>query len=487
MRKIAAIFLSVILCLGVLIACAPREGTSGGNTNEDLGPLDGITYEERTGELYKDTKEGKTRIKISYTPGYGDAWVVQSARSFLLDELGADYYFELDSDSELTTSVSSKLEAGVGLSDIYFPLASNWYNYAALGYLENLDDLYNMTVPGEDVTVLDKITGTWREYGKAVNNYETHYYVFPGNENITGIVYNKTMFDQYGWEVPVTTADLKALCEQIVKDTDGAVAPFVYPGTVTGGYWDFIGTNWWLQVSGVDKMNEFMAFESPEVFNYASPEDPSYGKLKMLETFEDIIVKNRSTYTLRGSASKTHLLAQVSFVNGEAAMIPNGNWIEKESLSSMKDAVRMMATPRMEGAMQDEDGNYISYNYSGQPDYLLIPAQAQNKEGAKLFLAYMCKDEMLQMYTTYTGTPRPFDYDVMDCETSEFIKSCLEIWSNSETWFENSTSELWRANKIKKFNSGSPYTTLLANSDTISAIGWCAAEYTAVKNSWSSL
>lgn len=66
------------------------------------------TMRART-EMYVDTKEGKSRIKISYTPGFGDTWVVQSARAFLLDELGADYYFEFDNDPELTTGVSSKL------------------------------------------------------------------------------------------------------------------------------------------------------------------------------------------------------------------------------------------------------------------------------------------------------------------------------------------------------------------------------------------
>lgn len=479
MKKLIALLMALLLAVGMFAACDPRTELGG---DGELGPLDGVEYDARANEMYVDTKEGKSRIKISYTPGFGDTWVVQSARAFLLDELGADYYFEFDNDPELTTGVSSKLESGMNLSDIYFPLASNWYSYAALGYLENLDSLYNMTVPGEDKTVLEKITGTWREYGKAVRNNETNYYVFPGNENISGIVYNKSLFDQYGWEVPETVAELKALCQQIVDDTNGSVAPFVYPGTVTGGYWNFVGTNWWLQVSGAEKLNEFMKFESADVFNPTSQSSPSYGKLKMLETFEDIIVKNRQSYTLRGSASKSHTEAQVSFVQRQAAMIPNGSWLEKESLSGMKDEVRMMAVPRMAEAKDD-----TVYNYSGQPDYLFIPAEAKNKEGAKLFLAFMCKDEMLKMYTEYTGAPRPFSYDVSECEVSDFIASCLDIWSEATTWFEYSTSPLWTANKIKKFNSTNPYTTLLANADTISAIGWCSAEYSAVKGSWDSL
>ncbi len=485
MKKLIALLIAVLLCLGAFTACG-GNGTTNVDDPENGGSLEGVTFDSRSGEMYKDTKEGKERIKISYTPGFGQGWIRQMARAFLLDEIGEGYYMVLDSDSELTTAVSSKLESGMNLSDIYFPLASNWYNYSALGYLENLDDLYNMTVPGESVTVLEKLNGAWKDYGKAICNQETHYYVFPGNENITGIVYNKTLFDEYGWEVPETVEELNTLCAKIVTDTKGTIAPFVYPGTVGGGYWDFVGTNWWLQISGTEKLDEFMKFESPDVFK-TTPTSLSYGKLKSLETFEEVIVANRKTYTLTGSASKSHLLAQVSFLNRQAAMIPNGNWIEKESLAEMEDEVRMMYTPRIDGAQQDENGKYLTYNYSGQPDYMLIPAQAKNKEGAKKFLAFMCKDEILKKYTSLTGTPRPFEYDISECETSDFIKSCLDIWSNSTTWFEKSTSKLWTSNKIAKFNSGNPYTTLLANSETISAIGWCAAEYTAVEKSWAGL
>lgn len=480
--------LAAVLAVLTASVCAFSVGCGKKNdkpSSEDKGDLSGVTYNERTGEIYADSKDGKTAIKISYTPGFGDAWAVQTARSFLLSDEGKDYYMILNNDSELTASISSKLESEVNLSDIYFPLASNWYSYAALGQLANLDDLYATTVPGESKTVGEKIHGAWKTYGKTTSAGEEHFYVFPGNENITGIVYNKTMFDRYGWTIPETTDDLKALCEKIVSDTKGKIAPFVYPGTVTGGYWDFIGTNWWLQISGSDKLNEFMKFESSDVFNPMKSGSPSEGKLEMLELFEDVIVKNRSTYTLKGSASKTHRLAQVSFMQGQAAMIPNGNWIEKESLADMTDEYRMMATPRPNSVKAGADGKYKTYNYPGQPDYMFIPAKAKNIEGAKKYLAWCCRDDVLSLYTSATGTPRPFDYDVTSCSVTPFIESCFAIWKDSETWFEQSSSKLWTANKVRKFQTSNPYTTLLANAGTITAIGWCQTEYDSVSKAWS--
>lgn len=153
-KKMKKAIASVLAVLTASV-CAFSASCGKNNNNpssEDTGDLTGVTYNERTGEIYADSKDGKTAIKISYTPGFGDTWAIQSARSFLLSEEGKDYYMILNSDSELTTSVSSKLESETNLSDIYFPLASNWYSYAALGQLANLDDLYSMTIPGETKT-----------------------------------------------------------------------------------------------------------------------------------------------------------------------------------------------------------------------------------------------------------------------------------------------------------------------------------------------
>lgn len=478
MRKKILKLLSAVLSLLVIVT-----GVFGcnNNSNSDTGnDIPGMEFNEKTGELYYETKEGKTPIKITYGSGNGHDWLRESAKAFLLAEEGASYYFILTEDNDATAGMSSKLEGGDNLDDIYFLLASPWYSYASLDQLENLDDLYDMTIPGESKKVIDKITGTWKTYGITTNHSENHYYIFPSTTHVTGIVYNKTMFDEYGWEVPETTAELTALCAQINSDTKGKIKPFVYPGKVNGGYWDFVGQNWWLQVSGIEKLNEFMKFEDPEVFNHDKKSSPSYGKYEMLEYYQELIVESRDANVYAMSASYDHYKSQQIFGAGLAAMIPNGSWIQNESGEDIEDEIRMMAVPLMEGALTDENGEPIRYNYSGQPDFAAIPKNASNKEGAKLFLAYMCRDDMLKLYTEASGTARPFDYDVSECQVNDFQKSCLDIWANSTTWFESSNSPYWIGLKLRKFNSGSPYTMIMANYPKVTADSWCASEYAGV-------
>lgn len=231
-------------------------------------------------------------------------------------------------------------------------------------------------------------------------------------------------------------------------------------------------------------MNEFMQFESPEVFNSDSIASPSYGKLTMLQTFEDLIVKNKERYIARMSGSYDHYQAQQAFGAGLAAMIPNGSWIQSESGEDIEDEIRMMETPLMEDALEDENGEPIRYNYSGQPSFAIIPKAAGNKEGAKAFLAFTCRDDMLQLCTELCGAPMPFDYDVDSLELNDFQQSCIDIWKNSITWFEDSRSPLWTGLKVRKFNSGDPYVNLIINYPGTTADSWCAAEYAGVKGAW---
>lgn len=480
-KKFLAMLLSAVTLasVGSMAACGKSD------EKESAGVAEDVVFDTKSGEMYYETKAGKTPVKITYSEGNGREWMQAAASSFLKSEAGKEYYIVLTVDANITSGVSAKLEAGTDLDDLYYLLASPWQSYAALDQLEKLDDLYNTTIEGESKTILEKTTSAWKHYGETYNKNELGYYIFPSFTTVTGFVYNKTMFDQYGWEVPATVSELETLCQQIVADTKGSVAPFVYPGTVAGGYWDFVGTNWWLQVSGVEKMNEFMTLESYEVFNADVKSSPSYGKLKMLKTFENLIAKNKSSYILKNSGSFDHYQAQQAFGAGLAAMIPNGSWIQNESGEDIEDEIRMMPTPLMDGALTDENGKPYTYNYSGQPPFVAIPKKAENKEGAKAFLAYCCRDEILQLITKLTGTALAFDYSIESIELNGFQQSCIDIWKDAITWFEDSKSPLWTNNKVKKFNGINPYTNLIINYPSVTADSWCASEYASVKGSWS--
>ncbi len=63
---------------------------------------------------------------------------------------------------------------------------------------------------------------------EALNNVAINgnIYCLPCPSEVECMLYNKTLFDKYGWQVPSTFDQFVALCEQITADTNGAVEPW---------------------------------------------------------------------------------------------------------------------------------------------------------------------------------------------------------------------------------------------------------------------
>ena len=315
---------------------------------------------------------------------------------------------------------------------------------------------------------------------------ELHQYVYPWAESITGIVYNKTMFDEYGWEVPETFSELVTLCNKIVSDTKGAIAPFVYPGQV-GGYFYIVYT-WWLESSGWDGLEEYLRFESPEVFN--PDKQPEKGKLEALEAFVQIFGPN-ADYTLEGSMSKNHIEAQISFLRGQAAMIPNASWMESEMADDVPDGMefRLMAAPHLETARKDSEGNYEKYVMGCSPDYAIIPSGATEKEGAKKFLSFISRDDMLCLFTKYSGTLRPFKYDVSSIydELTGFTKSCIDVANGARYWLETTRADMYTHGYTQLFlNTSNPFPPLIygERAKGTTPTKFCLTEYQYALENW---
>lgn len=55
---------------------------------------------------------------------------------------------------------------------------------------------------------------------------DANVYCLPCPSDVQCMIYNKTLFEQYGWSVPATFDEFVALCDQITADTGGSVQPW---------------------------------------------------------------------------------------------------------------------------------------------------------------------------------------------------------------------------------------------------------------------
>ncbi len=83
----------------------------------------------------------------------------------------------------------------------------------------------------------------------------------PMDLDITGMTYNKGLFDSYGLDVPRNFDELLEVCAQIVKKSNGTIVPLHYGGGDSwpiGGYYDFNSTGYYVSDPAHDYREEFL-------------------------------------------------------------------------------------------------------------------------------------------------------------------------------------------------------------------------------------
>lgn len=312
--------------------------------------------------------------------------------------------------------------------------------------LEDLTQLYESKVYGENVTLKDKMFSDFANY----SSYEGKYWTVSWNASITGLLYNADLFEVAGeTELPRTSDELLALVERI---KDRKEIPFTFTGKAS--YWEYCALPWWRQFASDEEVEDFWnclnasGEESPDVFK-------SHARLQAFKIVEACI-GDADNFNER-ALKDTHIEAQTRFYDGTEKiwMMPSGSWAENEmSLNGYKAGkkdIGMMRVPvsssviytdvdktnyRFETVRDDaklsevvkavDEGKtgvegvaatefeaikkmrrYVSTE--GYASSVVIPSYANAKEAAKKFLLFLASDEAGQIYYDATKTYLPFN------------------------------------------------------------------------------
>ncbi|MBO5577852.1 MAG: carbohydrate ABC transporter substrate-binding protein [Bacilli bacterium] len=192
-----------------------------------------------------------------YDGGYGTAWIDQVAKDY---EAKTGVHVNWNADQSILDRMTSELDNPQ--SDIYMSHDITWQEYAELGQLEQLDDLYNSQVEGTGKTFKQRLCAGAEEVSRLEDG---HYYKVCYTQGAGGLVYNVDMFREYSWSVPTTYEELKTLCQtivnrRIVTEDRELVVPIAWSGKDREYYWDYIVFEWWAQLGGIDAINKYKAF-----------------------------------------------------------------------------------------------------------------------------------------------------------------------------------------------------------------------------------
>lgn len=348
MKKITALLLTLLILIPSFSACTKKE-------NEETNVLKVAVLESAYGsDMWR-------KVCDAYESQNGNIKIELTAEKNLEDVIGAKMK---SGDWPDYVHLATGREAG---------LTETLIKDEAL---EPLEDVLKMKIPGENVTVADKLTDGFTDT-LATNPYsDGKTYLAPMFYSPCGLFYNAGLFRQKGWKVPETWDEMWELGDK-AKEED--IYLFTYP---TAGYFDAFIYALLTEAGGVDFYNKCMTY-SKGVWESEAAD----------EVFE--IMGKLATYmeptTVANANSDNFLKNQQLILDNKALFMPNGTWVVGE----MADAPRTNGFEWGFTALPAIDDDRYSFAFFEQG---WIPKNAQNKDAAKDFLAFLYSDTASKIF-----------------------------------------------------------------------------------------
>ena len=212
-------------------------------------------------------------------------------------------------------------------------------------------------------------------------------YGVPYVANAAGILYNKDMFEEHGWQIPKSWDELVDLCEEIQSE---GILPFYFGFRDTWtclAPWNSIAVD----LAPADTCKQVNAGETTFTDNYREVAEKclqlvSYGP-------EDPIAYGYND-------------ACTAFANGESAMYPIGSYAVPQILSVNPDMnIDSFVTP----ANDDPEKNTLN---SGVDLMFAVTVACEHKEEAYELLDFLIEDENIQAYID--------DQNAVPCKEGDF-------------------------------------------------------------------
>lgn len=373
-KKAMALFVAAILCCGILFtACG------GGASSQPAASTPAASGAPSAAPSAGGEGEPTGSIKVAaLESAYGTEGWERAVAAF--QEMYPGVTVELIIDKSLEDVIGPSMKAGDYPDVVHLATgrpAALTETFIKDNGLEDLSDLLTMPVPGEDITVQEKIVPGFLDTSFTNPYPDGKTYLAPTFYSPCGLFYNAGLFAEKGWDVPTTWDEMWELGDIAAEE---GIALFSYP---TAGYFDAFFYALLYEAGG------------PEFFEQATHYAEGIWETPEAQTAFDIVAK-LATYTNKSvpaNANNDNFLKNQQLVlDNEALFMPNGNWV----IGEMKDAPRadgfewgFMALPAVTAG-----GDRYSYTWFEQA---WIPTGAQNKDLGKLWIAFMYSDEAVQI------------------------------------------------------------------------------------------
>ena len=315
----------------------------------------------------KATAEGRTEIEIvSYKKEAVDTFNKIAAR---FNETHDDIHLTIDSPNEAMTILKTRFIREDYPDIIVIGGDMDYSNFLDAGLFADISDL----------DVLSETKSAYLDMDKQLEFIpQDGTYGLPYAANAAGILYNKDMFEQHGWETPETWNEFTALCEQIQSE---GVQPLYFGFKDT---WTCLAPWNALAVSLANPQLCSQVNNGTTTFTKAY--DETAEKMKALLAYGE---PNPMAYSYNDACT--------AFARGQSAMYTIGSYAISQIKSVNPDMnIGTFTFP----ANEKEADNVLN---SGIDVQFCVMKSCENKEAAYEVLRFLYRDDTIRTYLSEQG------------------------------------------------------------------------------------
>lgn len=387
MKKAISTLLAVSMCAVMLAGCgksASTDSTASTETaSEKTADAEGAATQEEPAASETSTgtdqfENKKLNIAV-FEGGYGpDYW------NEIIDKFEAAYP-GIEVEMQISPSIGDVIRPQIVAGNVPDFIVMNDNDPTGLiasmikeKGLMDLTDVFEGPGLDDDTLLKDQVNDGILETAKCQPYGDGKIYLAPFNSSPMGLVYNKTLFEEMGYELPTTWDEFFALGDQ-AKEDGYALLTYagIYPGYMESLLWPSLAS-----ATGIDNVND--------ISNYV---EGSCSTPEALEVLENIAKIGTEGYLLDGTVALNHTQSQTEMMMNKCLFIPNGNWMENE----------MAEAPRADNfefglwtapVLKEGDQAYVMTSV----EQFSIPANAKNPELAKEFLRFLYTEDSVKLF-----------------------------------------------------------------------------------------
>lgn len=394
MKKIVSLLLALTLCLGLFAGCGAEKPVATEAPATEAPAVEAPVAEESANPA--DKFENKELNIAVFQGGYGaDYWNTMIAK-FEAAYPGVKVNMNINpkiGEILRTQMVTGNVPDFLSLNDT--EQSGLLMNMVKERQLLDITDVFDGPGLEGEGTLRDQMVPGMLESSHFAPYGDGKIYLAPFNYGPMALVYNKTLFEEKGWEVPETWDDFFALAEELEKEENYVEIDGVKQKralmTYQGIYPTYLESVLFPSIASAGGVDAYTALAHYEEGSFNNPE-----VLKVLEQFKKIGTEG---YLMDGTVALNHTQSQTDMMLGKALFIPNGVWMENEMADSPREEgfeFAMMAPP----VFNEGDTRYCLSSY----EQFSIPAGAKNPELAKEFLRFLYTEESVVEFAKASGS-----------------------------------------------------------------------------------